>query len=74
MEGLRKLLATVAVVVLETGAFLVVVLVAKGASEGVLIAYFAAVVAALTVYTGANVASKFSPAAAEKAKEGPSTP
>lgn len=60
MQGLRKIIVTVVTLALETGAFVFVVLVSKNAGEGVLIAYFGAVVAALMVYTGANVASKFS--------------
>jgi hypothetical protein len=69
MEGLRKLIATVAVVALETGAFVLAALLTRSIDVGMLTAYFVAIVAALTVYTGGNVVSKFSPVAGEKAKE-----
>jgi hypothetical protein len=61
MEGLRKLLATAAVLLLETFAFAFAALITKTVDAGMLTAYFVAVAAALAIYTSANVVSKFSP-------------
>ena len=70
MEGLRKVLVTAVTLILETGAFVLAAVLMKGVSEGVLTVYFGAVVAALAVYTGGNVVSKFS----EKPPAVPPTP
>jgi len=68
MEGLRKIIVTAVTLLLETGAFIFIVLTTKQEGTAILTAYFLAVVAALTVYTGGNVASKFSSTAVDKAK------
>lgn len=68
MEGLRKIIVTAVTLLLETGAFVLVVVMTKQVDVGVLTAYFVAVAAALAIYTGGNVASKFSSTAADKAK------
>lgn len=59
--GWRKLLATVIVLVFETGAFVLAVLLTKNADAGMLTAYFVAAGGTLSVYTMGNVVSKFSP-------------
>jgi hypothetical protein len=74
MEGLRKLLATIAVLALESGAFVLAAILAKGVDAGMFTTYCIAVAAALAIYTGANVVAKFSPVATEKAKEEPPAP
>jgi hypothetical protein len=58
MTGLRKLIVTGVTLLLETGAFIFVVLVGKTADAGMLTAYFVAVAATLGVYTTGNVLSK----------------
>jgi len=58
MEGLRKILATIAVLLLETGAFVFATLVGGHVDSGMLTAYFIAVAGSLAIYTGANVVSK----------------
>lgn len=58
MIGLRKLLATGVVLLLESAAFVLMVVVSKSISDGLFIAYAGSVVAALAVYTGGNVISK----------------
>lgn len=68
MEGMRKVIIAVITLALESGAFALVTLVGKNTSEGVLIAYFGAVVAALAVFTGGNVASKSIAAKQEEKK------
>jgi hypothetical protein len=58
MEGLRKVILTSVTLLLETGAFVFMVLVAHVADAGVLTAYFVAVGGTLSVFVAGNVATK----------------
>ena len=69
MEGLRKIIVTAVTLLLETGALIFIVLTTKQEGTAILTAYFLAVAAALAIYTGGNVASKFSATAVDKAKD-----
>jgi len=68
MEGWRKVAVAAVALVFETGVFIFAVFWTKQVDTGMLTAYFVAVAAALAIYTGGNVASKFSATAVDKAK------
>jgi hypothetical protein len=66
MERLRKLLATAAVLLLETFGFVFAAIITKTVDAGMLTAFYIAVAAALAIYTGGNVVSKFSSGPVDK--------